>query len=70
MCQSFKSPSLLKAPLPSIPVGRPWQMVAVDILETLLSISKNCYLLVIQNYYSKWPDAIPLLNQTADSITE
>ena len=70
VCQSSKPPSPQKAPLISMPIGRPWQMVAVDILEVPLSCSKNRYLLVIQDYFSKWADAIPLPNQTADSITK
>ena len=45
-------------------------MVAVDILEVPLSCSKNRYVLVIQDYFSKWADAIPLPNQIADSITK
>jgi len=53
-----------------MPIGRPWQMVAVDILEVPLSFNKNRYLLVIQDYFSKWADAIPLPNQTADRITK
>ena len=70
VCQSSKPPSPQKAPLISMPIGRPWQMVAVDILEVPLSCSKNRYLLVIQDYFSKWADAIPLPSQTADSITK
>ena len=47
VCQSSKPPSPQKAPLLSMPTGRPWQMVAVDILEVPLSCSKNHYHLVI-----------------------
>lgn len=70
VCQSSKPPSPQKAPLLSMPIGRPWQMVAVDILEVPLSFNRNRYLLVIQDYFSKWADAIPLPNQTADCITK
>lgn len=69
MCQSSKPPSTQNAPLLSMPIGRPWKMVAVDILEVPLSCSKNHYLLII-DYFSKWADAIPLPNQTADNITK
>ena len=53
-----------------MPIGRSWQMVAVDILEVPLSFNKNHYLLVTQDYFSKWADVIPLPNQTADRITK
>ena len=53
-----------------MPIGRLWQMVAVDILEVPLPCSKNHYLLLIQDYYSKWADATPLPNQTADNTTK
>ena len=42
-------------------------MVVVDTLEVPLSFNKNRYLLVIQDYFSKWAD-VP--NQTADRITK
>ena len=70
VCQSSKPPAPQKAPLLSMPIGRPWQMVAVDILEVPLSFNKNRYLLVIQDYFSKWVGAIPLPNQKADCITK
>ena len=57
------------APLTSLPIGRPWQMIAVDILEVPLSAKNNRYLLVVEDYYTKWADAIPLPDQTAVCIT-
>lgn len=44
-------------------------MVAVDILEVPLSVSNNRYLLVVQDYFTKWAEAIPLRNQTAATVT-
>ena len=58
-----------RAPLTSLPIGRPWQMIAVDVLEVPLSANNNRYLLVVQDYYTKWADAIPLPDQTAARIT-
>ena len=43
-------------------------MVAVDILKVLMSKRGNQYLLVIQDYLSKWPFAIPLTDQRAETI--
>ena len=44
-------------------------MVAVDILKVPLSTNNNHYLLVIQDYFTKWADTIPLPDQTASLIT-
>ena len=59
----------VKAPLQSIPIGRPWEMIAMDILEVPMSYHHNKYLLVVQNYFTKWATAIPIPDQTAASIT-
>ena len=53
-----------------MPVGRPWQMLAVDVLEVPVSYKNNRYLLVVQDYFTKWAEAIPLRDQTAARITE
>ena len=45
-------------------------MVAVDILQVPVSQHNNHYLLVIQNYMTKWAEAIPIPNQTAEQITK
>jgi len=42
--QQAKLPSPTKAPLVSLPVGRPWEMLAVDVLEIPLSTKDNHYL--------------------------
>ena len=44
-------------------------MIAVDILEVPVYRNNNRYLLVIQDYFTKWAEAIPLPNQTAVVIT-
>ena len=45
-CQKSKLSMPQCAPLTSLPIGRPWQMIAVDILEVPLSANNNRYLLV------------------------
>ena len=47
----------------------PWQMVAVNVLEVPILYNTNQYLLVIQDYFTKWAEAIPILDQTAAQIT-
>ena len=68
-CQQSKLSMPQRAPLQNIPIGQPWQMIAVDILQVPLSSNNNRYLLVIQDYFTKWADAIPLPDQTASRIT-
>eukprot|EP00731_Ephydatia_muelleri_P001928 Em0001g1928a len=45
-------------------------MIAVDILEVPVSKNNNRYLMVVQDYFTKSAEAIPLQNQTAVCITE
>ncbi|KAL5484446.1 hypothetical protein EMCRGX_G020951 [Ephydatia muelleri] len=68
-CQSSKSSMPSRASLTNLPIGRPWQMAAIDILQVPLSTHNNKYLLVIQDYFTKWADAIPLQNQRAATIS-
>ena len=67
-CQQSKLSMPLHAPLQNIPIGQPWQMVAVDILQVPLSTNNNRYLLVLQDYFMKWADAVPLPDQTTNHI--
>ena len=57
-----------KAPLVSLPIGKPWEMIAVDVLQVLMSYKHNEYLLVVQDYFTKWVEAIPMPDQTAVRI--
>ena len=41
-------------------------MIAVDILEVPLSVNNNRYLLVVQDYFTKWAKAIPIHNQNSN----
>ena len=68
-CQQSKLPLPKRAPLKSTPIGKPWQMVGVDILSVPMSCSGNKCLLVIQDYFIKRADAIPLPNQKTVTIT-
>ena len=50
--------------------GQTWQMIAFDIQEVPISKNGNRYLMVVQDYFTKWGEAIPLKNQAAPLITE
>ena len=69
-CQQSKLPSPSRAPLTSTPIGKPRKMVAIDILSVPVSANGNKCLLVVQDYFTKWADAIPLPNQKAITITK
>ena len=69
-CQQRKQLAPVRALLTSVPIiGNPCQMIAVHILEVALSVNNNMYLFVIQDYFTKWTEAIPLHNQIAAAIT-
>ena len=68
-CQQSKLPMPTKVPMSSIPIGKPWQMIAVDVLQVPQSSQNHRYLLVIQDYFTKWPEAIPIADQMAQRIT-
>ena len=68
VCQASKTPTPMKAPLVNVPIGKPWEMVAVDILEVPVSYHNNRYLLVTQDYFTKWLRLCPF--QTTLSIAD
>ena len=43
-------------------------MIAIDVLKVPLSTNNNQYLLVLQEYFTKWVDAIPMPDQIAKRI--
>ena len=70
ICQSSKLPGPARVPLQNVAMGQPWEMVAVDILKVPVLYCNNRYLLVIQDYFTKWAKAVPIPNQTAARITK
>ena len=56
-CQKAKAPLPKPVPMQPIIATRPWEMVAVDILKVPPSSRGNQYILVTQDYFSKWPFA-------------
>ena len=69
-CQTSKLPSPTRAPMVNTPIGNPWEMLAVDILEVPISRNNHRYLLVVMDYFTKWADAIPLRDQKAATIAD
>lgn len=69
-CQFTKAPETMPAPLQPVIASQPWEMVAVDILKVPMSSRGNQYILVAQDYFSKWPFARAIQDQKADTIVQ
>lgn len=72
VCASKKAPHRRpKAPMQQYLVGAPWERMALDILGPLpLSKEKNRYLLVVQDYFTKWAEAIPIKDIEAVTVAQ
>lgn len=70
MCSSRKGPPRkTKAPLMLYNVGAPMERNAIDVMGPLpVTKSRNKYLLVAMDYFTKWPEAYPLPNQEAYTV--
>ena len=57
-----------RPPLKSIPVGGPFEMIGVDVLQLPLSHLGNEYAVVFQDYLTKWPEVFAVADQKAQTI--
>ena len=69
-CAATKTPAPKnRAPLQSMKVGSPMQMVAVDIMGPFPeSKSGNSYILVFGDYFTRWMEAYPIPNQETSTV--
>ena len=70
-CATFQATKALPshpAPLQPVIASRPWGLVAVDILKVPMSAHGNQYILVAQDYFSKWPFAQAIPNQKTEEL--
>ena len=69
-CASKKGPqSTPQAPLQIRNAGAPMERIAIDITGPLrMSSSGNRYILVVMDYFTKWPEAYPIPNQEATTV--
>ena len=70
ICQCSKPPLPRPVPMVNVPIGKPWEFIAVDILKVPPSFRGNTYLLVLQDYFTKWLEAVPLADQKAETIVK
>ena len=57
-------------PMHSIPVDRPFQILGVDIMELPVTANGNRYVVVFQDFFTKWPMVFPTRDQKAKRIAE
>ena len=55
-------------PLHPIPVQRPFQIVGVDVMELPITTKGNKYVVVFQDYLTKWPMVYAMPDQKAHQI--
>ena len=72
VCQRRKNPvGRNSAPMTSIDTGKgPFEHIALDLLKLPITERGNQYLLVIEDYFSKWVEAFPLLRTNAPSVAQ
>ena len=70
VCAAQKGPEeRVRAQLGRYVIGCPLERIAVDITGPFVkSAQGNKYLLVVMDYYTKWPEAYPLPNQEATTV--
>ena len=72
ICQAHNSPKQpTMGKLQNIPVEGPWHRIGMDLVGPLPeSKFGNKYILVIQDYFTKWPEAFPLKSMTAEEVAQ
>ena len=72
VCNSRKGPTTRKQlNMRQFNVGAPFERLAIDILGPLpVTPRGNKYMVVVMDYFTKWPEAIPIKNQEALTVAE
>ncbi|GBN73474.1 hypothetical protein AVEN_137965-1 [Araneus ventricosus] len=71
-CGARKGPKTrTKGRLQRYNVGAPFERMVLDILGPFPVTTKgNRYVLVLMDYFTKWPEAIPIPDQEASTVAE
>lgn len=71
-CAARKGPSKrTRGRLQRYNVGAPFERIALDILGPLpVTNNQNKYILVVMDYFSKWPEAYSIPDQEASTVSE
>lgn len=60
-----------QAPLGNVRVGAPIERIALDVMGPLNETEwRMSYVLVIQDYFTKWVEAFPLANDKAETVAK
>ena len=71
ICIARKSPCPRKVPMGHVAVGHRWERVAMDLLDMSVTTSRgNRYVLVIVDCFTRWTEAFPLPDKTAQSVAD
>ena len=70
VCRERKPYGPLRAPLGAMPIGKPWEFVATDILKVPMSAEGHQYILTFQDYFTKFLYATPIKDQSAETVTK
>ena len=71
ICIARKSPCPRKVPMGHVAVGHRWERVAMDLLDMSVTTSRgNRYILVIVDCFTRWTEAFPLPDKTAQSVAD
>ena len=70
-CIARKSPCPRKVPMGHVNVGHRWERVAMDLLDMSVTTSRgNRYVLVMVDCFTRWTEAFPLPDKTAQSVAD
>ena len=71
VCLARKSPCPRRAPMGHVEVGHRWDRVAMDLLDMSVTTTRgNRYVLVMVDCFSRWTEACPLPDKTAQSVAD